>query len=242
MALKVTKVSDQLASDVVVTAFLYGPSGSLKTRSACSFPAPLVANFELGALKSVRDFKDVNEIEVPDWDTMVEISVSLTKLRNDYGFRTLVIDSGTVAYDRAVHMVAKSTGKPYPDLHCYGVGADKMRECIRICLDWCVRNKAHFIVTALDQTTKDENTGTVRGAPDIGRKVGEEMAPLFDIYGHMTMSYDVTNKKITRHMWTVQRDVFPAKDRLGVLDHQVDLSAKDTTLYGVLKQRLPTIL
>jgi hypothetical protein len=241
MPLTVTKVSGR--PDEVVTVFLYGPSGSLKTRSACSFPVPLVANFERGGLKSARDFPDVHEIVVPDWTTMVEVSVSLTKLREQTGFKTLVIDSLTIAFERCVREVARSNANAYPALRDYGIAADKLRECLRICMDWCDRYRAHFVVTALDQATKDEVLGTVRGAPDVGRKVGEELAPMFDIYGHLTMSFEKGTSgagTMVRRLWTVQRDVFPAKDRLGVLAPSEDLSS--TTLWSVLHEKAPWLM
>lgn len=239
MAIKVTRPSDEIEGSVV-TVFLYGPSGSLKTRSACSFPMPLVCNFEDG-LKSVRDLKDVQEIAIGTWTDMVEVSVSLTELRKQTGFKTLVIDSGTISYDKCVHSVAKAAGNAYPTLPNYGVAADKIKENLHICRDWCRANKAHLVMTAIDQTLKDDTTGLTRGAPDMGRKCGDEVALFFDIYGHMDSTYDAVAKKLARTMWTVKRDIFPAKDRLGVLEPNENLSGGET-LWQVLKRKAPFLM
>lgn len=247
LSFDVSNPSETVLDKGVISVFLYGPSGSYKTRSAAGFPKPMFIDFEDTEV-SIRDFKDARRIRVQKWTTMVEISVSLTRIRKEiYDFKTLVVDSGTIAYDRCVHEVAAAAGNAVPTLPNFYTGSDKVKEMWRILKDWCKVNKSHLIILATDQIIKDEVSGVSYGAPDLGRKAGTEIAQLCDIYGHLTMKYDDALKIVVRNLWPVQKDAFPAKDRLGILPVPTLLSSPDgkapaKTLWQHIYEKAPWLL
>jgi len=94
-------------------AFVYGGPGTGKTITALSFPNPAVIDTEKGT-QHYSKYKDFSVLPAKDMKTIRAAIAEL--LRDPQGFKTIVIDSGTVLYEAIVialeNKLKAKTGNP----------------------------------------------------------------------------------------------------------------------------------
>lgn len=194
-----------------VKVLAYGGSGVGKTRLIATCPQPVILSAE-GGLLSLRQ----HQIPYKDITTVAELEAMYWYFANgqdQYYFKTIGIDSVSEIAETVLKRAKASAGKD--PRRAYGALIDEMIPIVKMFRDLPYRN---VIVTAKEEWTKDEATGSLMFQPSLpGSKLGPELPYLFDEVFRYVNYQDFATKQRYQYLQTFRDHQTVAKDRSGAL-------------------------
>lgn len=209
MAIQITNTRDE-AKLHGIKALIYGKSGFGKTCLAKTAPAPIIISAESGILSlgnvdlpmiKVKTIKDLEDVYA--WATSPAANQ----------FQTIYIDSIT---EIAEVVLANAKEVVKDPRQAYAKLMDDMIPLIKAYRD--IPGK-HVVMTAKQESNKDELTGVVLQGPMMpGNKVGQQLPYLFDEVFRLGIGKMPTGNETYRFIQTAPDLQHDAKDRSGRLD------------------------
>lgn len=187
---------------------IYGESGCGKTYTAGTFPDPYFIDTDYGLETLAGRDIEYNEYYARPDDAQAK--VMWTKILNkvnefveDPPHETLVIDSLTTAMDVAAAHILSKTSRSLMKIQDYTPLYDEVTKLIvRL-----RRVDANVVVTAHEETIRDENTGKIRIIPLVtGQKFGPKLPLFFTNIYNLVVDTPKINSESTERYLLVQPD------------------------------------
>jgi len=195
--------------------FIYGDNGVGKTVLAASVNKVMSPVLFLNVEGGTRSIEDREGIEVLDMTTPRAARLVRQYLRDNYTkYRAVILDSLTeyrIMESRGV--LAQSVledpthDKESLNIKDWGKTHDRVREFVRFLRDLPI----YVVVTALQESTKDELTGAIYLGPMLSDKLNSMIPGYFDLVGCLAV-VEIDNKPV-RRLYIQPTSRMKAKDR-----------------------------
>lgn len=244
-----------------INLLIYGDWGAGKTTLAATSRYPILFHsFDPGGTTSIRDKIEKGHV-IPDtrWEVSSEGFQDLKGGVSSKGVKTVtdpdlfehwaqevnrlhemnffshvgtfVIDSFTTFSDALMAFVKKKRGtlgnkNTFDD---WGANRDKTKDVIKQLMTL----PCNVILTAHQDTERDETTGDLIGGPMAAGKLTKELPLLFDEVYYLDVEGE--GEDATYRLHTQKHRFFPARSRLAS-QHDLDAVMEDPNLTGILKK------
>lgn len=225
MALKIEQTGAERGK---LNIMIYGKPGTGKTRFIGStYPKfkVLIASAESGllSLNNILDDKGVpvkfDHVKITQFEELEELYKFIRFEKHDYD--CLAMDSGTEIQNVCMEAILRKEGIEKARIQDWGTLGDKMARMIRSMRDLDI----NFIMTALEEESKDETTGEMRVLPMFKGKFQQLIAGYFDecFYSYIETKKGEDGKAVQKHkLLTRATSKSIGKDRSGKLDPIID--------------------
>lgn len=225
--------------NLLMSIFLYGATGSGKTRFLGTMPDPYLILTERPPKGLAIAGVDVPFVEVESFSDIITVlnqivSGTRAKDRKSIGFDSLSNLTYILVKD-----VLKETGKSIMDLHSWGIVSGRVKDIIILLTKEVIRTH-HICMTAKEQLIKDELSGSVIGLPETVGKNAHTVPGEFDyvFYAYQTINRVAGKKVPSWQMDTIiYQGRYAAKDCSGKLDQTVPNNFHD--IYSTICGGLP---
>jgi len=210
---------------------LYGLMNAGKTTLASTFPNPLFIDTDKGGM-TIRG-KHIANVPCLDSKGIIKrVFNILEAAKNKTGpfaadgpfasIQTLVLDSGTVFSNSALVDIISQTGRDPMEVKA---GYDEYGRLLNVQLTLgkllkVLSTQYHIVMTALPTIDKDENSGSLLGAPNFVGQYRNLVSADFDEVYFMTT--EGTKDTVKHVLYTGKYTYFEAKTRLGGLPYKIE--------------------
>ena len=216
------------------TILLYGASGSGKTYLSGQFPNNLILACDPGPTGGAKSALLAHErlelkwdkpkiVKVTSYDQLMNLIPQLDPYAHrEGGFDTITADS--ISYLQRIVMtnLLSKTGRETPRFEEWGLCVERMRNIINRLADF----KCTTILTAVEQTQKDEYTQRIMGTPDLPGRLARELPQACDVvlrlYTVSSLDPSTGQDIIKYRFQSTPDDTWMARDRTGILPPRGD--------------------
>ncbi len=217
--------ADQLATMHGVKCLVYSRAGMGKTALVATCPAPILISAESGILSLRKDnLERIYGVNTPGitYDIPVITVSNITDLNDAYQWLTTSAEAqqfGTICLDSITEIgevvLTNAKNQVKDPRQAYGELIEKMIMTIKAYRDLPGK---HVYMSAKEERTKDESTGSMLAGPSMpGSKLGTQLPYLFDEVFHLGKAKDPASQADYRYLRTQPDFNFDAKDRSGAL-------------------------
>jgi phage nucleotide-binding protein len=179
------------ARDVADQGFflmLYGPGGAGKTRTAGKLAryAPMAAHLDAeGGASSLADLVEEGKVDSYDAVSWKNLEDTRKQMERDPGsYRTIILDN--MSEIQAVAMRSITTAAK-PEIQQYLICTAYMLEMIRGWREIARKHGINVIMTAWDETEKDELDGMIKKRVQFTPSLASKVPGLITMVGHLTV-------------------------------------------------------
>jgi hypothetical protein len=205
-----------------LNVLVYAPPGHGKTRfsgTVAKVANPLILSAESGLLSLRKLSREINHdfrFKAITKFTDIEDAYKYLAFKNTEKFDAVVMDSVTEIQKVCMEAILAEEKRDRAQMQDWGTLNQRMVAMIRGFRDLDL----HFLATALDDWTKDEETGQMIHMPALQGQLQKTIAGYFDevFYLHAASTKDKDGKEVTkRWLQTAGNARYIAKDRSGML-------------------------
>ena len=201
---------------------VYGPSGSGKTYFAAQAPKPLYIDIEGGKLTIRKMGLHVPVVTPETYNDLITIQTALSTGKwdeDDYIFKldgqevriqTIIIDTIDELARKVMKDVLAGARKEIPEFAQWNLTSIRTRSLLETFRNFAFRG-LHVFFLAHEEIEKSDNTGIVKGQPEIFGKLAEGIQGMVDLVIHLSV------KNGEWYMDGRIQGIWQAKDRTGSL-------------------------
>lgn len=165
--------------------------------SAALNPAclPLLHIDAEGGLEVVRHIAGVTFVEVFNWANFEKLSKGLIAQKG-MGFKTIIVDNLSEIYNMAITSAAGGP-QEQPEIQEYGKGIRDIIHYIRQYRDVLARKEGINVIMCCWDADEKDDRGILKKDLALSPKLREQVPGLVTIIGHVQVTNDPTNRKLT---------------------------------------------